>query len=78
MLQPEALKIAKAKYLLISVLQPIKILTETKIVCLNSSITALKKQYCLNNIAFLINHGGLSQNRTEDTRIFNPLLYQLS
>ena len=24
------------------------------------------------------NHGGRRQNRTADTRIFNPLLYQLS
>jgi hypothetical protein len=24
------------------------------------------------------NHGGQGQNRTADTRIFNPLLYQLS
>jgi hypothetical protein len=23
-------------------------------------------------------HGGLGRNRTTDTRIFNPLLYQLS
>ena len=26
----------------------------------------------------LINSGGLGRNRTTDTRIFNPLLYQLS
>ena len=25
-----------------------------------------------------LNTGGLGQNRTADTRIFNPLLYQLS
>ena len=24
------------------------------------------------------NHGGRTRNRTRDTRIFNPLLYQLS
>ncbi len=26
----------------------------------------------------LVNFGGLGRNRTTDTRIFNPLLYQLS
>ena len=29
-------------------------------------------------LAFLLNLGGLGRNRTTDTRIFNPLLYQLS
>ena len=29
-------------------------------------------------MGFLENNGGLDWNRTSDTRIFNPLLYQLS
>jgi hypothetical protein len=29
-------------------------------------------------LSALVNSGGLGRNRTTDTRIFNPLLYQLS
>jgi len=31
-----------------------------------------------NPLISLLNFGGLGRNRTIDTRIFNPLLYQLS
>lgn len=37
----------------------------------------MKKPGCVSNRAFGI-LGGLGRNRTTDTRIFNPLLYQLS
>mgnify|MGYP001454431082 FL=1 len=37
-----------------------------------------QKRQLVYKLAFSIIHGGLGQNRTADTRIFNPLLYRLS
>ena len=38
----------------------------------------MKKPRPANRAGLLDNLGGLGRNRTTDTRIFNPLLYQLS
>ena len=37
-----------------------------------------KKNLCIIADAEVFIFGGLARNRTTDTRIFNPLLYQLS
>jgi hypothetical protein len=37
-----------------------------------------RKLYSLRGFSFSSYFGGLDWNRTSDTRIFNPLLYQLS
>ena len=45
---------------------------------IQETLATKSKKPGLGNRAFCLNLGGLGRNRTTDTRIFNPLLYQLS
>jgi hypothetical protein len=50
----------------------------SKKVCDECAALCLKEKTVALLLVLRFSYGGLGQNRTADTRIFNPLLYQLS
>jgi hypothetical protein len=45
---------------------------------ISHTVRTPKAKSALSSALFFNKNGGLGQNRTADTRIFSPLLYQLS